>query len=74
VLGVVLARVAAVTPPRLVLPALVGGQASLNPYIGLVGPAGAGKGAAEAAAADAVNLGHVELGPHVGDAQEGAPD
>lgn len=60
VLGVVLARVAAVTPPRLVLPALVGGQASLNPYVGLVGPAGAGKGAAEAAAADAVNVGVVE--------------
>ena len=34
---------------------------SLNPYVGLVGPAGAGKGAAEAAAADAVDVGDVEL-------------
>jgi hypothetical protein len=62
VLGVVLARVAAVAPPRVVLPAMVGGQASLNPYVGLVGPAGAGKGAAEAAAADAIQLGDVEVG------------
>ncbi|MBM0233369.1 hypothetical protein JNW91_16805 [Micromonospora sp. STR1_7] len=56
-LGVVLARVVAATPPFVVLPALVGGHGSLNLYVAIVGPSGAGKGAAERTAADAVEVG-----------------
>jgi hypothetical protein len=61
VLGVVLARVVAVTPPQVVLPKTVGSDASLNLFVGLVGDSGAGKGAAEAAAQDAVLLDPVEV-------------
>jgi hypothetical protein len=57
VLGCVLARVVAATPPTVVLPPIVGGQASLNLFVGLVGRSGAGKGAAERVAAEAVRLG-----------------
>lgn len=57
VLGVVLARVVAVTPPNVVLPPLVGGHGSLNIFVALVGPSGAGKGAAERAAAEVVPVG-----------------
>lgn len=57
VLGVVLARITTAVPPFVVLPALVGGHGSLNLFIGLVGNPGAGKGTAECAAADAVDLG-----------------
>jgi len=60
VLGVVLARVATATPPNVVLPALVGTYASLNTYVALVGPSGAGKDAAAAAAEDAIEVGHCE--------------
>jgi len=60
VLGVALARVVTATPPFVVLPALVGSHASLNLFVGLVGPSGAGKGAADSAAADAIDVGHVE--------------
>jgi hypothetical protein len=68
VLGVVLARVAATEPPKHVLPAIVGGQASLNLFVALVGPSGSGKGAAHAAAQDAVKVGHVdELPPGSGE-------
>jgi hypothetical protein len=59
VLGVVLARVAARTPPFVVLPALVGGHGSLNLYVAIVGPSGAGKGAAERTAGDAVDVGPI---------------
>ncbi|MFC6014092.1 bifunctional DNA primase/polymerase [Nocardia lasii] len=55
--GAVLARVVVTVPPRVVLPPLVGGSASLNLFVALVGPSGNGKGAAERAAADAVILG-----------------
>jgi Bifunctional DNA primase/polymerase, N-terminal len=61
VLGVTLARVCTAVPPFVVLPPLVGGHVSLNTYVGLVGPSGAGKDAAGAAAGDAVELGHVEM-------------
>lgn len=61
VLGVALCRIATATPHFVVLPALVGGHASLNTFLGLVGPSGSGKGAAEAAAADAVDVGHIEV-------------
>lgn len=60
-LGAVLARVVASTPPWIVLPALVGGHASLNLFIALVGASGAGKGATAAAAIDAVT---VQRDPH----------
>jgi Bifunctional DNA primase/polymerase, N-terminal len=54
---VVLVRITATIPPTVVLPKLVGGYASLNLFGGLVGPSGAGKGAAQAAGTDAVTLG-----------------
>lgn len=57
VLGCSLTRAVATVPPHVVLPPLTGGVASLNLFVGLVGPSGAGKGAAEAAAADAINFG-----------------
>jgi hypothetical protein len=58
-LGVVLARVVTTVPEYVVLPALVGSHASLNLFVGLVGASGGGKGAAEGAAADAVDPGAV---------------
>lgn len=56
-LGVVLARVATATPYFVALPPIVGGIASLNLFVGLVGPSGAGKGAAESVAAECLDLG-----------------
>ncbi|MCM6772757.1 hypothetical protein NDR87_06155 [Nocardia sp. CDC159] len=53
-LGVVLARAVASVPPTVQLPATVGGSASLNLFVALVGPSGAGKGASESAAREAV--------------------
>jgi hypothetical protein len=35
-------------------------QGVLNIFVGLVGPSGSGKGAAEAVAADALNVGYIE--------------
>jgi hypothetical protein len=68
VLGVVLARMVTATPPRVVLPPLVGGDVSLNLFAGLVGPSGAGKDAALRAAADAVDFGPVTTaGPGSGE-------
>jgi hypothetical protein len=46
-LGCVMVRVIAATPPNLKLPALVGGQAGLNLYAGIVSVSGGGKGTAE---------------------------
>lgn len=60
VLGVTLARVTAATPPFVVLPAITGGQASLNLFCALVGPSGCGKGAAEMVARDALDVGRLE--------------
>ena len=54
VLAVVLARIACTVPPNVVLPPIVGSDASLNLFVGLVGPSGSGKSAAMAAAAAAV--------------------
>jgi hypothetical protein len=53
-LGVVLTRVAAATPPFVVLPPLVGSHLSLNLYVVLVGGSGAGKDAALSAGKDAL--------------------
>lgn len=57
VLGCVLARVVAHVEPFVTLPPMIGGDASLNLFVGLVGPSGGGKGAAEAAAKDALVYG-----------------
>lgn len=57
VMGVVLTRIIAATPYSVTLPPIVGGRASLNLAVGLVGRSGDGKGAAEAAARDAFSLG-----------------
>lgn len=59
VLGVSLARIVTATPHQVCLPPIVGGKASLNLFVGLVGPSGAGKGAAEAVAADALSIGYI---------------
>lgn len=56
VLGVTLARVVTATPFTVCLPPIVGTRASLNCFIGLVGPSGSGKGAAEGVARDAIDL------------------
>ena len=52
VLGCVLARVAAFTPPSTCLPALIGGTSPLSLYIALYGSSGAGKSAPTQCAAD----------------------
>ena len=46
VLGVVLARVAMLTPPALRTPAIVGGRATLDLLVALIGASGAGKSSA----------------------------
>lgn len=56
VLGCTLARVIAHVEPFVTLPPIVGGDASLNLFLGLVGPSGGGKGAAESAAKDAFSF------------------
>jgi hypothetical protein len=67
-LGCVMVRVIAASPPNLVLPPLVGGQASINLFVGIVSVSGGGKGTAEAAAQDAIDLPHVPiLGPGSGE-------
>ena len=56
-LGVVLVRVTTAVPPFVVLPPIVGSVASLNTFAALTGPSGAGKGAAESAGTEAVDVG-----------------
>lgn len=53
VFGGVLLRVAASVPPKVQLPAVVGGRASLNLFCALVGPSGSGKGASTQVAEEA---------------------
>ena len=55
-LGCVLARVIASTPPTLVTPPLIGGHGSLNILIGLVANSGGGKGACMTSSRDAVEI------------------
>ena len=55
-LGCVLARVVTSVDSQVVLPPLVGGYISLNLFVALVGVSGAGKGAADQAAASAFVL------------------
>lgn len=52
VAGAVLARVLAETPPHIVLPPVIGGDASLNLAFALVAPSGAGKSGAKSCADD----------------------
>lgn len=59
-LGVVLARVVTATPWHVVLPPIVGGVASLNLFVGLIGRSGSGKGAAESVAAECFDVGFIE--------------
>lgn len=56
VLGVTLVRVTCATSPLLVLPAIIGSPASLNMFVGLVGPSGSGKGAAQGLAHAIINM------------------
>lgn len=53
-LAMVILQVIAATPPTVVLPPLLGGKASLNTMLALVGKSGLGKGVAAAVARDAV--------------------
>ncbi|WP_435589180.1 hypothetical protein [Micromonospora chalcea] len=63
VLGAVLARVIAATPPTVVLPKGVGGYGSLNLYVALVGRSGQGKGTAQRIAAEIIpDDGYTEAG------------
>lgn len=49
-LGGVMIRAVADVPPHVRIPALIGGEASLNLFVGFVGRSGNGKGASDAAA------------------------
>lgn len=67
VLGGVLAKAIAVVPPNVVLPAIVGSEASLNLFVGIVGKSGTGKGVSDAVSdellpylADVMNIGSGE--------------
>ncbi len=55
--GVALVRCVSAVEPFVMLPPTIGGHASLNLFLGLVGVSGGGKGAAEAGGADAINFG-----------------
>jgi hypothetical protein len=65
-LGEVLLRVVVATPPAVQLPALVGGNASLNLFAGIVGRSGQGKGTATAAARDVIDVGRQITGKGIG--------
>ncbi|HEX2857070.1 MAG TPA: hypothetical protein VHO26_06275 [Propionibacteriaceae bacterium] len=56
VLGATLARIVAEVPPHVVLPPLVGSDASLNLAVALVADSGGGKSGASGCAADAVTI------------------
>jgi hypothetical protein len=58
-LGCVLVRAVGSVTPDLTLPPLVGSAASLNTFVGIVSMSGGGKGAAESAALEAVDLAHI---------------
>ena len=65
-LGEVLLRVIVLVPPAVQLPALVGGNASLNLFAGIVGRSGQGKGTAAAAARDVIDVGRKVAGKGIG--------
>lgn len=60
-LGNALARVIGTTSPAIALPPIVGGYASLNLFVGIVGRSGSGKGAAEAVAKEAIDVGELAV-------------
>lgn len=68
-LGAVLAQTSCRIGPHVVLPPIVGGVASLNLLVGLVGPSGKGKGAAIATAADLLRVEGKFMMEEVGTAQ-----
>lgn len=57
-LGCVLARCVAEVYPGVMLPAIIGTRASLNMYVGIVGPSGATKTVAAGVADDLLNIGY----------------
>jgi hypothetical protein len=64
VLGYAMANAVGTIPHGITLPAIVGGRASLNLFVAVVGPSGDGKGAAAATARDGLNFGiEVETAP-----------
>jgi hypothetical protein len=68
-LGCVLVRAIGSVTPDLTLPPLVGSAASLNVFVGIVSMSGGGKGGAESAALEAVDLAHIPTyGPGSGEA------
>lgn len=56
VLGAAMARAVATIPPHVALPPTIGGRMSANLFVALVGPSGAGKGGADAAAAAGIKV------------------
>ncbi|MGD9996967.1 MAG: toprim domain-containing protein [Ilumatobacteraceae bacterium] len=54
VLGAVLARVAALTPPQYVIPPIVGSSSTLATYVALVAPSGVGKSTSKAIACELI--------------------
>ena len=56
-LGACFTRINVMVPYFVTIPPLTGGRASLNLFVGLVGPSGAGKGGATAAATDTIDTG-----------------
>lgn len=68
-LGAVLAQASCRIGPHVVLPPIVGGVASLNLLVGLVGPSGKGKGAAIATASDFLRVDGKFMMEEVGTAQ-----
>lgn len=61
VLGNTLTRVIASVPPSIALPPIVGGPASLNLFVAVVGRSGSGKGAAEAVSREALDVGPLTI-------------
>lgn len=61
VFGTALARVVAATPPMLQIPPTIGGYASLNLFVGLVGDSGDGKDIAQKVARDALDMGETHF-------------
>jgi hypothetical protein len=73
VLGTVLARVVTNTTPNVQLPATVGGNASLNLFVGLVGPSGMGKDAAQKVGREALGMEHEDFVTNPLGSGEGLP-
>jgi hypothetical protein len=69
VLGAVLGQASCRIGPHVVLPAIVGGVASLNLLVGLVGPSGKGKGAATAVASEFLGVEGKFMSEEVGTSQ-----